>query len=105
MIEFDVQMLAGQIRNLVRMGNIVEIDFTQGKVKIQYEKDFISDWIPWSESQANTTQTWTPPKIGTQAIVLNANGNLKRGVIIGYINQNKYPQMAQALKCMRLTTQ
>lgn len=92
--QLNIQILAEQIRNLVQIGTIVQIDFTKAKVRVEFAKYFTSDWIDWVEASASTTHTWTPPKIGGQAIVLSANGNLKRGVVIGYLNQQKYPQIS-----------
>ena len=90
----NIQTLADQVRNIVQIGTIVEADFDNAKCKVEFSENFTSDWIPWGETHASETRTWTPPKVGAQVVVLSAGGNLKRGVIISQINQAAYPQLS-----------
>lgn len=94
-LQLYINKIFEQLRTICQIGTIVDVDYNQAKVKVKFENDVISAWLPWAENIVDTTRTWTPPKNDAQAIVLFANGNVNRGVVISYLHQNKFPQIAQ----------
>ncbi|WP_201341283.1 phage baseplate assembly protein V [Abyssogena phaseoliformis symbiont] len=76
----DIQALANQVRNLAQVSIITEIDFANVKARVEFDTDFVSDWLPWTETLAGNTHTWTPPQVGDQAIVLAHSTYTQRAI-------------------------
>lgn len=78
------------IANLIRIGIITEIDLPNARVTVD-AGGVPSDWLPWRETRAGATRTWSPPTVGEQVIVLAPYGDMGQAVVLTGIYQDAYP--------------
>lgn len=86
--------LQRRLDNLLRLGTIAEVDLANAKVKVQ-SGEILTTWLLWATFRAGTSQSWSPPTIGEQCLILSVSGELTLGVVlIGLYTQNAPSQSA-----------
>ena len=61
------------IANLIKQGNIVQTDPTQGLVRVQCG-EMTSDWLPYFVPAAGGVSVHRPPSVGENCIILSPSG-------------------------------
>ncbi|MFP3016790.1 MAG: phage baseplate assembly protein V [Wolbachia sp.] len=84
---FAIAELNRRLANIIRIGLIKEIDYEKAKVRVKVG-EFLTDWLPWITYRA---ESWSPPNIDEQVVVLSPFGELSLGVVLPAIYQEKYP--------------
>ncbi|SPJ35252.1 phage baseplate assembly protein V [Kushneria phyllosphaerae] len=82
--------LARLMQNMIRLGTVAEIDHAAARVRVT-TGDLLTEWLPWCETRAGRTQTWNPPTVGEQVLLLAPGGELAGAVVLGAINSNANP--------------
>lgn len=77
----DVIELSRLIENLIKVGTIHSVDLEKKRARVQSGK-LVTQWLRWFERRCGETQTWDPPTIGEQCIVLSPSGEPANGLII-----------------------
>lgn len=84
---FAISELNRKLANIIRIGLVKEIDYEKARVRVKVG-EFLTDWLPWITYRA---ESWSPPSIDEQVIVLSPCGELSLGVVLPAIYQEKYP--------------
>ncbi|OOF59360.1 phage baseplate assembly protein V [Rodentibacter myodis] len=85
-----------RIDNLIRFGLIAEVDYAQARARVK-SGQILTDFLPFVTFRAGTTQTWSPPTIGEQCVILAASGEFTTAcVLVGLYTQNS-PSHSQDL--------
>lgn len=71
------------------IGIISAVDFASARAIVDFG-EFQTPPLPWNE-KCGHVQTWMPPKIGDQVLVLAPNNDFANAVIIGAINFDNAP--------------
>lgn len=71
-----------QLANLIRFGTVQAVAGKRVQVKVG---GLLTRPIPWVSTRAGKTQSWSPPDIGEQVVVLSPNGDLGAAVALGGI--------------------
>lgn len=85
----DTAELLRLILNLIRFGTIAEIDHDAQRVRVKVGNN-LTTWRPWATARAGTAQTWWPPTLGEQVILLSPEGNYDNAVIFPAIYSNQF---------------
>lgn len=81
--------LQRRLANLFRVGKVVEIDRTKGRVKVEFD-GVKTPWMPWQTARAGAVKNWSPPGMGEQVCVVSPFGELGSGFVMGgAINYNQ----------------
>lgn len=83
----DIAELFRRVNNLLRVGKVVDVDYTAAKAKVKIGM-ITTDWLPWL---VPSTAAWIPLKSGEQVIVLAPNGDLSFGMILPALYQTDKP--------------
>ena len=86
----DYSELLRLILNLIRFGTIADIDHNAQRVRVQVGKN-TTTWRPWISMRAGDAQTWFPPSLGEQVIVLSPEGDFTQAAILPAIYSDKSP--------------
>ncbi len=84
MSNFRIGELERRLNNIVRFGNIIEIDYDKARVRVKMG-DNSSAWLPWMTERAGGKEgktTWNPPAIGEQVVVLAPSGELASAFLL-----------------------
>jgi phage baseplate assembly protein V len=84
----DHSELLRLILNLIRFGTIADIDHDAQRVRVLVGKNTTA-WRPWITSRAGDAQTWFPPSMGEQVIVLSPEGDFTNAAILPAIYSDK----------------
>jgi phage baseplate assembly protein V len=85
----DHSELLRLILNLIRFGTIADIDHDAQRVRVQVGKN-TTTWRPWISMRAGDAQTWFPPSLGEQVIVLSPEGDFTQAAILPAIYSDKF---------------
>jgi phage baseplate assembly protein V len=85
----DYSELLRLILNLIRFGTVADIDHDAQRVRVLVGKN-TTTWRPWITSRAGDAQTWFPPSMGEQVIVLSPEGDFANAAILPAIYSDKY---------------
>lgn len=77
----DYSELLRLILNLIRFGSIAEVDCGTQRVRVNVGEN-LTDWRPWLTLRAGDAQTWWPPSVGEQVIVLSPEGDFNQCVVM-----------------------
>ena len=88
---FNLNDLARRLANIIRLGQIFEIDYEVAKARIKIG-DLETDWLPWITSNSGNNKGWNPPEIDEQVIVLSPCGELNQGVILPSLYRGAAPE-------------
>ncbi|QRX80876.1 phage baseplate assembly protein V [Glaciimonas sp. PAMC28666] len=85
----DISELLRLILNLIRLGTIAEIDHDTQRVRVQVGNN-LTNWRPWATTRAGGAQTWWPPTIGEQVVLLSPEGNFDHAVIFPAVYSDQF---------------
>lgn len=86
--------LTRRLDNLIRLGTIAEVDLANATARVK-SGNITTEFLPWITFRAGTSQTWSPPTVGEQCLVLGVSGEFNTGVILfGLYTQNAPSQSA-----------
>ena len=88
---FTLNDLGRRLANIIRIGTIFEIDFETAKARVIIG-DLTTDWLPWINSNSGANNSWNPPEIDEQVIILSVSGELNQGVILPSLYKNNAPE-------------
>ena len=77
----DLIELSRRLENLLRIGTIIEIDHAQARCRVKLG-GIDSNWLAWLTARAGNTQTWSPPTVGEQVLVLSPSGEPANGIVL-----------------------
>ena len=78
---FTLNDLGRRLANVIRIGTIFEIDFETVRARVKIG-DLETNWLPWINSNSGNNNSWNPPEIDEQVIILSPSGELNQGVIL-----------------------
>lgn len=83
------------IRNLIRVGVVVDVDAKQGcRVKTG---NLTTDWLNWLTLRAGSSRTMHAPSIGEQVLILSIGGELTTAFVLMGIFSDHYPEPTTSL--------
>ena len=85
----DYSDLLRLILNLIRFGTIADINHNTQRVRVKVGEN-VTTWRPWITLRAGDAQTWFPPSMGEQVIVLSPEGDFDNAAILPAIYSDKY---------------
>ncbi len=98
----EIGELQRRLANLFRVGKIVEVDRSAGRVKVGFQ-GVTTDWLPWMTGRAGAVKDWNPPSVGEQVCVCSPMGDLSAGFIMpGSINYDDHPAPTTGANTYRL---
>lgn len=78
---FTLNDLGRRLANIIRIGAIFEIDHEAAKARVKIG-DLMTNWLPWVNSNSGANNSWNPPEIDEQVIILSPGGELNQAVIL-----------------------
>lgn len=105
MSDYSLGELSRQIANLIRVGEVTEIDFTDPdapRVKVAVS-GFESDWLPFGAKRAGSTKTWSPLSKGEQVVILSPYGDLGQAIIVCSLYSSSNPSPANSANLDKAT--
>lgn len=85
----DLSELLRLILNLIRLGTIADIDHAAQRVRVHVGNN-TTTWRPWITLRAGDAQTWWPPSIGEQVMLLSPEGNFDNAVVLPAVYSDKF---------------
>jgi phage baseplate assembly protein V len=85
--------LERQLANMVRIGTVAELDVANARVKMDVG-GLTTDWLPWGESRAGATRTWSAPRKGEQRAVFAPYGDTGQAFVGPALYQDDHPAPA-----------
>ena len=85
----DTSELLRLILNLIRFGTIADINHATHRVRVRIGGN-LTTWRPWIVQRAGDAQTWFPPSMGEQVIVLSPEGDFTNAVILPTVYSDKF---------------
>lgn len=71
-----------RLANLIRVGQVVEVDPARAVLRVALGGEAVSDWLPWVTARAGATRSFAAPSVGEQVVVLSPSGNTGQGVVL-----------------------
>ena len=85
----DLSELFRLLMNLIRLGTIAEIDHDAQHVRVQVGNN-LTNWRPWATTRAGDAQTWWPPSLGEQVVLLSPEGNFDHAIILPAVYSDQF---------------
>lgn len=85
-----IEELAYLLSNLIRVGNIVEIDHDGRAVRVA-TGGLTTAWLKWRTSRAGNSKTWDPPSPGEQVILFAPGGDLAGAFVFASLDSDQNP--------------
>ncbi|CAI2485409.1 phage baseplate assembly protein V [Serratia liquefaciens] len=85
-----ISELARAVRNLIRIGVIVDVDTVQARCRVQIGGN-TSDWLQWLTCRAGGARAWWAPSIGEQVLLLALGGELDTAFVLPGIFSDDFP--------------
>lgn len=98
MTEPNITDLLRRLDNLLRLGTIAEVDHEKALVRVQ-SGEILTDWLPWLTFRAGTSQTWSPPTVNEQCLILAISGELTTAVVLPAIYTQNAPSHSADEHC------
>lgn len=89
--------LAKRLSNVIRIGTIFEINVQTAKARVKIG-ELETDFLPWANSNSGSNNSWNPPEIDEQVIILSPSGDLSQAVILPSIYKNNASNSDQNIK-------
>jgi phage baseplate assembly protein V len=80
---------------MIRIGTVSDIDEANARVKMDVG-GLKTDWLPWGESRAGATRTWSMPRQGEQRVVFAPYGDTGQAFVGHAIYQDDHPAPASS---------
>ena len=84
------QDILRQLRNIIRIGVIVETDLDAGRCRVQ-TGGIVTDWLQWLTSRAGRSRVWWAPAVGEQVMILAIGGELDTAFVLPGIFSDDHP--------------
>ena len=94
---FTLNDLGRRLANIMRIGTLFEIDFEEAKARVKIG-DLETDFLPWINSNSGSNNSWNPPEIDEQVIILSPSGDLSQAVILPSLYKNNASDSDQNIK-------
>jgi len=89
--------LAKRLSNIIRIGTIFEINVQTAKARVKIG-ELETDFLPWANANSGSNNSWNPPEIDEQVIILSPSGDLSQAVILPSIYKNNASNSDQNIK-------
>ena len=89
--------LAKRLSNIIRIGTIFEINHQTAKARVKIG-ELETDFLPWANANSGSNNSWNPPEIDEQVIILSPSGDLSQAVILPSIYKNNASDSDQDIK-------
>ena len=89
--------LAKRLSNIIRIGTIFEINVQTAKARVKIG-ELETDFLPWANSNSGNNNSWNPPEIDEQVIILSPSGDLSQAVILPSFYKNNASDSNQNIK-------
>jgi phage baseplate assembly protein V len=89
--------LAKRLSNIIRIGTIFEINHQTAKARVKIG-ELETDFLPWANSNSGSNNSWNPPEIDEQVIILSPSGDLSQAVILPSLYKNNASNSDQNIK-------
>lgn len=82
--------LARQLENLLRFGTIAEVQYQPPRVRVR-SGNLLTAWLPWLALRAGDSQSWDPPTVDEQCLLLSPSGHTGNGVALVGLPSDQHP--------------
>ena len=89
--------LAKRLSNIIRIGAIFEINHQTAKARVKIG-ELETDFLPLANSNSGSNNSWNPPEIDEQVIILSPSGDLSQAVILPSLYKNNASDSDQNIK-------
>lgn len=89
--------LAKRLSNIIRIGTIFEINVQTAKARVKIG-ELETDFLPWANANSGSNNSWNPPEIDEQVIILSPSGDLSQAVILPSLYKNNASDSDQNIK-------
>jgi phage baseplate assembly protein V len=89
--------LAKRLSNIIRIGTIFEINVQAAKARVKIG-ELETNFLPWANSNSGSNNSWNPPEIDEQVIILSPSGDLSQAVILPSLYKNNASDSDQNIK-------
>ena len=89
--------LAKRLSNIIRIGTIFEINHQTAKARVKIG-ELETDFLPWANSNSGSNNSWNPPEVDEQVIILSPSGDLSQAVILPSLYKNNSSDSDQNIK-------
>ena len=89
--------LAKRLSNIIRIGTISEINHQTAKARVKIG-ELETDSLPWANANSGSNNSWNPPEIDEQVIILSPSGDLSQAVILPSLYKNNASNSDQNIK-------
>jgi len=86
----DPYELARLLRNLIRIGVVVETNSAEGLCRVQ-TGGMQTTWLNWLTSRAGRSRLWWAPSVGEQVLILAIGGELDTAFVLPSIFSDDHP--------------
>ena len=73
--------LTKRLSNIIRIGTIFEINVQTAKARVKIG-ELETDFLPWINANSGSNNSWNPPEIDEQVVILSPSGELNQAVIL-----------------------
>ena len=89
---FEIAELHRRLGNLLKVGRIEEADY-RGALPLCRVRvgELLTGWLPMLTARAGPDNCWWPFETGEQVVVLSPSGDPAQGIVLGAINQRRFP--------------
>lgn len=94
---FNLNDLGRRLANIIRLGQIFEIDYEIAKARVKIG-DLETDWLPWITANSGSNNSWNPPEIDEQVIILSPGGELNQGIILPSLYRDNAAENSGTIK-------
>lgn len=90
--DYEITELHRRVANLLKMGRIEEVNYS-GVIPLCRVRiaDLLTGWLPMLALRAGPDNCWWAFEVNEQVMVLSPSGDPAQGVVLGAINQQRFP--------------
>ncbi|HBQ7271636.1 phage baseplate assembly protein V [Klebsiella pneumoniae] len=98
----SLQEIFRVLRNLIRVGVIVELDLKEGLCRVQ-SGGIQTTWLNWLTTRAGRSRTWWAPSVGEQVLLLAIGGELDTAFVLPGIFSDDNPAPSASADAWHVT--
>ncbi|MFJ3458487.1 phage baseplate assembly protein V [Scandinavium goeteborgense] len=98
----SLQEISRVLRNLIRVGVIVELDLKEGLCRVQ-SGGIQTTWLNWLTTRAGRSRTWWAPSVGEQVLLLAIGGELDTAFVLPGIFSDDNPAPSASADAWHVT--